>query len=50
LALIVRAAASDAAYRIAFALDTELTPKGWLQSLKRKHEPELRRFTARAFR
>jgi DNA-binding NarL/FixJ family response regulator len=34
---------SDAAYRIAFALDTKLTPKGRPQSLMRKHEPELRR-------
>jgi DNA-binding NarL/FixJ family response regulator len=41
--LLDESTSSDAAYRIAFALDTKLTPKGRPQSLMRKHEPELRR-------
>ena len=41
--LLDESTSSEAAYRIAYALDTKLTRKGRPQSLMRKHEPELRR-------
>jgi hypothetical protein len=41
--LLDESTSSEAAYRIAYALDTKLTHKGRPQSLMRKHEPELRR-------
>jgi DNA-binding NarL/FixJ family response regulator len=44
--LLDETTSSEAAYRIAYALDTKLTPKGRPQSLMRKHEPELRRLLA----
>ena len=47
--LLDESLSSEAAYRIAYALDTKLTKltrKGRPQSLMRKHEPELRRLIA----
>ena len=44
--LLDESTSSEAAYRIAYALETNPTPKGRPQSLMRKHEAELRRLLA----